>query len=153
HSVSRNWCGGVRLHVRLMPFCGGSMAMSTVSSSAIRCGLFAALAAAAAFINTAHAGKEIPMSPPQSPTIAMAPPSAADKSIRPFTVRIPDEKLAELRRRILATQWPEKETVADDTQGVPLAMMQELARYWATDYDWRKAEARLNAYPQFVTNI
>ncbi len=78
---------------------------------------------------------------------------AADTSIRPFRVNIPDEKLAELRRRILATQWPEKETVADHSQGVPLAMMQELARYWATDYDWRKAEARLNALPQFITNI
>jgi pimeloyl-ACP methyl ester carboxylesterase len=76
-----------------------------------------------------------------------------DTSVRPFRVNIPDEKLAELRRRIRATQWPEKETVADQSQGVPLAMMQELVRYWATDYDWRKAEARLNALPQFMTNI
>jgi pimeloyl-ACP methyl ester carboxylesterase len=76
-----------------------------------------------------------------------------DTSIRPFRVSVPDEKLAELRRRILATQWPEKETVADNSQGVPLATMQALARYWATDYDWRKAEARLNALPQFVTTI
>ena len=58
-----------------------------------------------------------------------------------------------MKRRIAATQWPEKETVADESQGVPLATMQELARYWATDHDWRKAEAKLNAYPQFVTNI
>ena len=74
-------------------------------------------------------------------------------SIRPFRVNIPDEKLTELRRRIRATQWPEKETVTDDSQGVPLATMQKLARYWATDYDWRKAETKLNALPQFVTSI
>src|SRR5215470_10074155 len=79
--------------------------------------------------------------------------AAEDQSIRPFTFKAPQAKLDDLRRRIKATQWPEKETVADDTQGVPLATMQELARYWATDHDWRKAEAKLNAYPQFVTNI
>src|SRR5262245_60843072 len=79
--------------------------------------------------------------------------AAEDQSIRPFTFNAPQAKLDDLRRRIKATQWPEKETVADDTQGVPLATMQELARYWATDYDWRKAEAKLNALPQFITNI
>jgi pimeloyl-ACP methyl ester carboxylesterase len=73
--------------------------------------------------------------------------------IRPFRVNIPDEALDDLRRRIAATQWPEKETVADQSQGVPLAMIQELARYWATDYDWRKCEAKLNALPQFMTEI
>jgi pimeloyl-ACP methyl ester carboxylesterase len=73
--------------------------------------------------------------------------------IRPFRVDIPDEALDDLRRRIAATQWPEKETVADQSQGVPLAMIQELARYWATDYDWRKCEAKLNALPQFMTEI
>ena len=88
--------------------------------------------------------------PRQAPAAQAA---ARDESIRPFRVAFPDEKLAELRRRILATQWPEKETVSDLSQGVPLATMQELARYWATDYDWRRAEARLNALPQFVTNI
>ena len=76
-----------------------------------------------------------------------------DKSIRPFRINIPDAALTELRRRIRATQWPEKEPVTDDSQGVPLATMQELARYWATGYDWRKAEAKLNALPQFVTTI
>ena len=76
-----------------------------------------------------------------------------DTSIRPFKFRASDEALAEMKRRIVATQWPEKETVSDESQGVPLATMQELARYWATDYDWRKAEAKLNGYPQFVTNI
>ena len=64
---------------------------------------------------------------------------AADKdAIRPFHVSIPEEALVDLRRRIAATRWPEKETVADQSQGVPLATMQELARYWATEYDWRK---------------
>jgi pimeloyl-ACP methyl ester carboxylesterase len=74
-------------------------------------------------------------------------------AIRPFQVEITDEALADLRRRVAATQWPEKETVADSSQGVPLAPMQELARYWATDYDWRKVEARLQALPQFTTEI
>jgi pimeloyl-ACP methyl ester carboxylesterase len=76
-----------------------------------------------------------------------------DTSIRPFRFTVTDAQLAELRRRIRATQWPEKETVADNSQGVPLAAMQRLARYWATDYDWRKGEAKLNAYPHFVTSI
>ena len=74
-------------------------------------------------------------------------------SIRPFTVHFPQAALDNLRRRIAATQWPERETVADQSQGVPLATMQELARYWATDYDWRKVEAKLNALPQFITEI
>ena len=73
--------------------------------------------------------------------------------IHPFHVDISDEALEDLRRRIAATQWPEKETVADSSQGVPLAPMQELARYWATDYDWRKVEAQLHALPQFMTEI
>jgi pimeloyl-ACP methyl ester carboxylesterase len=74
-------------------------------------------------------------------------------TIRPFRVEVPEEDLVELRRRIDATRWPERETVGDDSQGVPLALMQELARYWATEYDWRKCEARLNALPQFMTEI
>jgi hypothetical protein len=74
-------------------------------------------------------------------------------AIRPFHVDIPEEALDDLRRRIAATQWPEKETVPDDSQGVPLATMQQLARYWATDYDWRRCEAELNALPQFITEI
>ncbi|MGH8692620.1 MAG: epoxide hydrolase family protein [Burkholderiales bacterium] len=89
---------------------------------------------------------------PAKPSAHLA--AAAEKNaIRPFRVNIPEEALADLRRRIAATQWPEKETVADQSQGVPLATMRELARYWATDYDWRKAEAKLNALPQFITNI
>ena len=73
--------------------------------------------------------------------------------IRTFTVDVPQEQLDELRRRIRLTRWPSKELVADRSQGVQLATMQELARYWTTDYDWRKAEAKLNALPQFTTQI
>jgi pimeloyl-ACP methyl ester carboxylesterase len=73
--------------------------------------------------------------------------------IHPFHVDIPDEALDDLRGRIAATNWPEKETVADQSQGVPLAMIQKLARYWMTDYDWRTCEASLNALPQFITEI
>ncbi|MBK5570174.1 epoxide hydrolase family protein [Ensifer sp. SSB1] len=79
--------------------------------------------------------------------------AAGSGSIRPFRADIKDEQLADLRQRILATRWPEKETVPDSSQGVPLKTVQDLARYWATDYDWRKGEAKLNAYPQFVTEI
>ena len=73
--------------------------------------------------------------------------------IRPFHVDIPQEALEDLRRRVAATQWPEKETVTDQSQGVPLAMIQKLARYWGTDYDWRTCEARLNAFLQFITEL
>jgi pimeloyl-ACP methyl ester carboxylesterase len=74
-------------------------------------------------------------------------------AIRPFRIHFPDSALADLKRRIAATQWPERETVPDATQGVQLATIQKLARYWATDYDWRKCEAKLNALPQFITEI
>ena len=74
-------------------------------------------------------------------------------AIRPFSINFPEEALVDLRRRITATVWPDKETVADASQGVQLATTQALARYWATDYDWRKVEARLNALPQFITKI
>ena len=75
------------------------------------------------------------------------------EAIRPFRVNVPENKLVDLKRRILATQWPEQELVKDETQGVQFATMQALAKYWATDYDWRKVEARLNALPQFITTI
>lgn len=78
---------------------------------------------------------------------------SSEEAIRPFHVRMPEEKLADLKRRILATQWPEREVVKDESQGIQLATMQALAKYWATEYDWRKVEARLNALPQFVTTI
>lgn len=73
--------------------------------------------------------------------------------LRPFTVGIPDAALEDLRRRIAATQWPEEETVSDESQGVPLATMQKLARFWQTEYDWRIVESALNALPQFITKI
>src|ERR671912_34794 len=74
-------------------------------------------------------------------------------TVRPYRIDVPDEDLDELRRRIAATRWPTKELVEDRSQGVQLAPMQELARYWQTDYDWRKAEEKLNALPQFTTEI
>src|SRR5215208_3762893 len=74
-------------------------------------------------------------------------------AVRDFHIDVPQEELDDLRQRILATRWPEKEPVTDFSQGVPLATMQKLARYWATEYDWRKVEAKLNSYPQFITNI
>ena len=80
-------------------------------------------------------------------------PAATNDEVRPFHIDIPEADLVGLRRRLAATRWPEKETVADDSQGVPLAMLQDLVRYWQTDYDWRKVEARLNALPQFITEI
>ena len=76
-----------------------------------------------------------------------------ETEIQPFHVEFPDEELAELRRRIAETRWPDKELVTDPSQGVQLAMLQELARYWSDEYDWRRFEAKLNALPQFVTEI
>ena len=76
-----------------------------------------------------------------------------EATIRPFEVHVPDEDLADLRRRIAATRWPERETVADQSQGVQLETVRELARYWATDYNWRTCEAQLNALPHFMTEI
>ncbi|HEY5413297.1 MAG TPA: epoxide hydrolase [Gemmatimonadaceae bacterium] len=77
----------------------------------------------------------------------------ADEVIRPFQAKVPDEAIADLKGRIAATRWPTKELVADRSQGVQLATMRQLARYWANDYDWRKCEARLNGFPQFTTEI
>src|ERR671917_24024 len=74
-------------------------------------------------------------------------------AVRDFHIDVPEEELDDLRRRIAEMRWPEKEPVADFSQGVPLATMQKLARYWAEEYDWRKVEAKLNSYPQFITNI
>jgi pimeloyl-ACP methyl ester carboxylesterase len=79
--------------------------------------------------------------------------AADDSAIRPFKINIPEADLVDLRRRIAATRWPDRETVKDQSQGAPFAKLQELMRYWGTDYDWRKVEARLNALPQFVTTI
>ena len=78
---------------------------------------------------------------------------ATDTTVRPFRMDFPEDALDDMRRRISATRWPEGETVTDDSQGVPLAMMQDLAHYWGEKYDWRTVETRLNALPQFVTEI
>src|SRR5215207_6096332 len=83
----------------------------------------------------------------------MASAAETGTDVRPFQVEIPEEEIAELRRRIEATRWPSKELVADRSQGVQLATLQALARYWTTEYDWRRCEARLNALPQFTTHI
>src|SRR5688572_26791348 len=83
----------------------------------------------------------------------MTSPAGEGIAVRPFRIDVPEEDLADLRRRILATRWPSKELVEDRSQGVQLATLQALARYWTTDYDWRKAEAELNALPQFKTEI
>ena len=83
--------------------------------------------------------------------LASAPLAAAennDTAIRPFRVNVPEADLTDLRRRLAATRWPARELVEDRSQGVQLATLKELVRYWATDYDWRKAEAKLNAFPQ-----
>jgi pimeloyl-ACP methyl ester carboxylesterase len=101
---------------------------------------------------------QTPMEPKSEAAIggtpgAQAKTGAGADAIRPFRVDFPDEALADLKRRIAATRWPEREIVADQSQGVQLATVQKLARYWATDYDWRKCEAKLNALPQFITEI
>src|SRR6266566_460983 len=89
-----------------------------------------------------------------SPTKAGAATAVAeDTAVRPFRIDVPEEALVDLRRRLAATRWPERETVTDDTQGVQLRTMQELVRYWGTEYDFRRFEARLNALPQFITEI
>jgi pimeloyl-ACP methyl ester carboxylesterase len=80
-------------------------------------------------------------------------PAADRDTIRPFRANVPDEDLVDLRRRIAATRWPDRETVTNQSQGVPLAKLQELVRYWGTQYDWRKGEATLNALPQFMTTV
>ena len=85
--------------------------------------------------------------------LASNPTSTDAEAIRAFRVEVSQAEIDDLRRRLKATRWPEKETVADATQGVPLATARELVRYWADDYDFRRFEARLNAVPQFITQI
>jgi pimeloyl-ACP methyl ester carboxylesterase len=110
--------------------------MSEKSSSPRRL----SLAVSAAFAIALLAGQGIPA-------------SAGDTALRPFQVHVPDAALVDLRRRIAETRWPDKETVADRSQGIQLGKLQELIRYWGGDYDWRKVEARLNALPMFMTEI
>src|SRR4029453_7270361 len=94
-------------------------------------------------------------SPDYGQSISPATPrtAAEDHSIRPFKVQVPRAALDDLRRRIAATRWPDKETVADQSQGAQLAKLQGLVQYWGSGYDWRKAEAKLNTLPQYMTNI
>jgi hypothetical protein len=128
------------------------MTMSAISLPFTRRSFLAS--SAAVLLATSLAGGAVSLLPnPLAAAPAKASTAAEDTAIRPFTFQAPQAALDELRRRIAATRWPEKETVADSSQGVPLATMQDLARYWATDYDWRKAETKLNAFPQFVTKI
>jgi pimeloyl-ACP methyl ester carboxylesterase len=87
------------------------------------------------------------------PGFAQAAPAAEDAAIRPFKIAIPEAALVDLRNRIAATRWPDRELVSDQSQGVKLDKIKDLVRYWGADYDWRKAEARLNALPEFVTRI
>src|ERR1700677_1947836 len=88
-----------------------------------------------------------------SPSVSSAPAAPTSTAIRPFTIDVPDEALADLPQRIAATRWPSKELVPDRSQGVQLAAIQELARYWASEYDWRTCEAKLHSLPQFTTEI
>ena len=104
--------------------------------------LLAATAAAGAYLVTASASAR-----------AAQPGEGDENAIRPFRVSIPEEAIVDLRRRLAATRWPERETVADQSQGAQLATIQKLVHYWQSDYDWRKVETRLNALPQFITKI
>jgi len=119
------------------------------------CALWLVFVSSLGFARTEHprmTKEEKPM--PQATASPMSSGQSVDKdAIRPFHVSIPENALVDLRRRITATRWPDKETVADQSQGVPLAQLQDLVRYWGTGYDWRKGEAKLNALPQFVTTI
>lgn len=114
-----------------------------------------ALSGAAALAAIALAGTMQPAfaAEPAAAKSVAAQRATTDESIRPFKVHVPQAQLDDLRRRIAATRWPDRETVADDSQGIQQARVQELVRYWGTQYDWRKAEAQLNALPQFVTKI
>src|SRR5262245_21821734 len=125
---------------------------TALSSSPTRrgflCGLLAALSVSLyAFVSPNYAEPMTMKTSDDAIVVAQASGTrqAENLSIRPFTFRAPQAQVDDLRRRLAATQWPEKETVSDASQGLPLATMRELARYWATDYDWRKAEAKLSA--------
>src|SRR5271166_616751 len=131
--------------------------MSTVSPAPTRRSVLAGSAVASAVsllplnLAAAAAAGDTPGQPSNQGDSPMG--TSEGDAIRPFRVNIPEEALADLRRRIAMTRWPDRETVSDQSQGVQLATMQELARYWGTDYDWRKIEAKLSALPQFTTEI
>jgi pimeloyl-ACP methyl ester carboxylesterase len=109
------------------------------------------LAAAASYAQTVRAADAQLFIPSPLPGKQNA--ATQDDSIRTFHINVPDEQLVDLRQRLAATRWPDKETVNDESQGIRLAEMQELVRYWGNDYNWRKCEAKLNALPEFVTTI
>ena len=127
--------------------------MSAESSAPTRRSFLATSAGAGAFgvvpLAAPSYAQTVPVADARAPVIA----AAEGNAIRPFPINVAEAELVELRRRIAATRWPDRETVTDQSQGVQLATIRELAHYWATDYDWRKVEARLNALPQFVTEI
>jgi pimeloyl-ACP methyl ester carboxylesterase len=129
--------------------------MSTTSSSSSRRRLLATWAAASAFglvlLAAFSQARTVPAA--EQPTASGRSPVPDPSGIRPFHVKVSDAELIDLRRRIAATRWPDRETVNDRSQGVQLGKFQELVRYWGTGYDWRKVEAKLNALPQFVTTI
>ena len=116
----------------------------------------AAATAGILLVGSTALAQAVPVASGNAPIAGGAPNTAAPvqaDAVRPFRVSVSDEAVADLRRRLAATRWPDKETVTDRSQGAPLADLQALVRYWATDYDWRKAEAKLNAFPQFMTRI
>jgi pimeloyl-ACP methyl ester carboxylesterase len=126
--------------------------MSESATSAVARAIFAALVAAPCYTMAAPGGEADTLASARSAPARQSA-VAADARIRPFRVNVPRADLTDLRRRLAATRWPAKELVEDRSQGVQLATLKELVRYWATDYDWRKAETKLNAFPQFVTKI
>jgi pimeloyl-ACP methyl ester carboxylesterase len=127
---------------KLMPTAAGTLGML----------LFATLNQAQTM--TAPATTSTDTKPSVASSVATKQPTSTDNTaISTFTVNVPNEQLADLKRRLVATRWPDKETVADASQGAQLAQLQKLVRYWATDYDWRKGEAKLNSFPQFKTKI
>jgi pimeloyl-ACP methyl ester carboxylesterase len=129
----------------------GRRAASAAATAAL--GLFLLVAPCAAQVSADAFGRGPGIRSTTGTVAATEAAAEAPTAIRPFSFEVSDAELAELRRRIAATRWPEKETVRDQSQGVPLATVRELARYWATEYDWRKGEAKLKAIPQFITNI
>jgi pimeloyl-ACP methyl ester carboxylesterase len=124
--------------------------MSAFSLVSRRHALLATTVSAAAFGLALHSGSAIAQTAIAPASVGVA---AQDTTIRPFRINVPDVALIDLRRRIAATRWPDRETVSDQSQGVQLEKLQDLVRTWGTDYDWRKAEAKLNALPQFITAI
>ncbi len=129
--------------------------MSAANSTSLRRLLSATALSVAASGMAFHAGPSLANSAGSvtATTAAAGAVAPQDESIRPFHIAIPEEALTDLRRRIAETRWPDREKVADASQGVQLARLEPLVRYWGSDYDWRKGEARLNAVPQFITTI